>query len=62
MTDKLGICEDGDLACPHCHGHCTKTAIVTLYRIDMEDLAGTAMCADRFGDAMESGLFDTHED
>ena len=62
MTDKLGTCEDGDPACPHCHGHCQKRAIVVLYRIDMGDLAGTAMCEDCCCDAMDSGLFDTREE
>lgn len=62
MTDKLSICEDGDPECPHCHGHCKKPAIVILYRIDMEDQTGTAMCEDCSCDAMESGLFDTRED
>ena len=56
MTTKL-LCEDGDLQCPACHGHCTRIGTTILYRIDMEDKTGTLFCEECADDASESGLF-----
>ncbi len=52
-------CECTDMRCPAHEGieDCREVATVILYRIDMEDITGTAMCEDCASDAFESGLF-----
>ena len=54
-------CQCADLGCPVCHGSCNNPGDVVLYRVDMEDEAGTVFCADCAADAMDSGLFTTRE-
>lgn len=60
-TNKRIICECSDPGCPAHPGvtHCERRAIWKLYRIDMEDRSGAAMCAVCANDALESGVFDT---
>ena len=53
----INFCECSDPGCPACLGLCGKSAVMTLYRIDMQDLTGTDFCEDCANDAMESGLF-----
>lgn len=55
-------CECGNRACPSCHGQCCRWAVMTLYRVDMQDEGGTAMCDGCGEDALESGLFATRDD
>lgn len=52
-------CECSDPGCPVHMGksNCIKYAYVILYRVDMEDNSGTAMCEECADDAMMSGLF-----
>jgi len=52
-------CECSDPACPvqHPDSNCRQVATTILYRVDMEDVTGTAMCDACASDAMESGLF-----
>lgn len=51
------ICECTDPGCPECAGNCDHKATSTLYRIDMEDESGAAMCDQCSADAMSSGVF-----
>lgn len=57
-------CECFDSGCKSHVGvkGCTKMACDILYRIDMDDRTGTAMCSECAEDAMESGLFETNDD
>ena len=57
MTNQT--CECADPGCPvHLRAsNCTARARVTLYRIDMQDITGTRMCARCAEDAMDSGVF-----
>ena len=50
-------CECSDPACPVCRGKCREKAETILFRIDMQDRTGTAMCEPCADDAMDSGLF-----
>jgi len=50
-------CECADHACPVCKGNCRQVATGILYRVDMDDVTGTAFCEGCGEDAMESGLF-----
>lgn len=50
-------CECADPACPVCRGRCRTQAELLLFRIDMTDLTGTAMCDPCADDALDSGLF-----
>jgi len=61
----------GDCKCecsdPGCKAHkgsddCRAKALNILYRVDMYDETGTAMCDDCADDAFSSGLFTTCED
>lgn len=58
---ELDVCECSDPMCPACYGRCDQPATETLYRVDMQDLTGTRLCADCANDCVESGLF-TGED
>jgi hypothetical protein len=56
--DTLAIdCECSDPQCPACYGDCDRPATSVLYRIDIDDVIGTAFCSDCADDAFESGLF-----
>ncbi len=55
-------CECFDSGCSHKERHdsyprCTALATTILYRVDMVDNTGTAMCDACADDAFESGLF-----
>lgn len=52
-------CECSDPGCSANHGNkaCNGLATSILYRVDMEDVTGTAMCESCASDAFESGLF-----
>jgi len=52
-------CECSDPGCPAHNGvsSCEAMAKITLYRVDMEDRTGTAMCDDCADDAFASGVF-----
>ncbi len=55
-------CECNDHLCPnHEGGDCQDEGCMVLYRIDMEDLTGVMFCDVCADDAMESGVFCTHE-
>lgn len=58
------ICECSDKGCAAHTGasNCEQVATTTLYRVDMEDYTGTAMCSACADDMMESGLFDASAD
>ena len=60
-TMKGKKCECSDPGCPKHTGqsYCTLKATRRLFRIDMEDRTGTAMCEKCFEDALDSGMFDT---
>lgn len=70
MTTKRtysGVLGDSRCEChdPHCHDsqdQCTNVASMILYRVDMEDVTGTAFCDSCGEDAMESGLFTDETD
>jgi hypothetical protein len=52
-------CACADRGCPAHLGvsSCATHADTVLYRIDMDDVTGTVMCADCASDALDSGLF-----
>jgi hypothetical protein len=51
-------CECADAGCLAHEGlGCHELATTILYRVDMDDLSGTAFCEACAEDAMESGLF-----
>jgi hypothetical protein len=56
---KDKTCECADRGCPAHFNRstCRQYAHVLLYRIDMEDQTGTAMCYNCAEDANTSGLF-----
>ena len=58
-SKKASPCECCDPGCPvHPGGSCqnmTRTKLI--YRVDMEDRTGTAMCPRCLTDAMNSGVF-----
>lgn len=59
---KLGQCQCADTHCPACTrscaiSTCANEAIITLFRLDMEDRGGTPFCAACADDALESGVF-----
>jgi len=57
-------CECSDDRCP-AHkgsGRCNHQATDILYRVDMQDETGTAMCDACSDDAFSSGLFTTETD
>ena len=63
MTHHI-TCECSD---PGCKGHkgqseCTGESNQILYRVDMQDETGTAMCDVCADDAFASGLFTTKDD
>ena len=61
----FSTCECADSNCPVHAGsnRCLNKAESILYRIDMKDETGTAMCQGCGNDAMESGIFtDSIED
>lgn len=56
----FGPCECSDPGCPEHKGksRCSYTGeVMLLYRIDMEDKTGSAMCEKCASDAFESGVF-----
>lgn len=57
-------CECTDPSCRTHRGqsHCTYHSEHLLYRIDMHDESGTAMCDGCADDAFSSGLFTTRDD
>jgi hypothetical protein len=57
-------CECGDPGCPVHRGEefCGNQAVTVVYRIDMEDETGTAMCDKCSEDALESGVFTTKDE
>lgn len=52
-------CQCADPACPVCSGKCHNHATETLYRVDMADETGTALCEACASDAYDSGLFNS---
>lgn len=58
---KQSPCECTDCGCSHHSGHamCNDRATDILYRVDMQDETGTAMCDACSDDAFSSGLFTT---
>ena len=56
---RLDWCECSDPGCPAHLGlsSCAREGADILYRIDMEDETGTAMCEACAADAFESGVF-----
>lgn len=56
-------CECSDPGCPAHKGvsHCATQATDLLYRVDMQDETGTAMCDKCADDAFSSGLFTTED-
>lgn len=52
-------CECTDPGCPEHEGvsKCTKVAMITVHRVDMEDDTGTRMCHGCGEDALDSGVF-----
>lgn len=61
---SIAPCECHDAGCVHHEGssECLDGASGILYRIDMLDVDGTPMCEDCTLDALNSGLFETHEE
>ena len=58
MTTNHPRCECYDPGCPHVDkGGCSNNADYLLYRVDMNDESGTAMCDICADDASDSGLF-----
>ena len=56
-------CECCDPLCPVDHSSdCRHTATTILYRIDMQDETGAALCEDCADDAFASGLFTDQTD
>lgn len=57
-------CECSDAGCKGHKGtsDCRAVALQILYRVDMQDEAGTAFCDACADDAFSSGLFTTIED
>ncbi len=58
-------CECGDPGCQADHSlvnGCGRASAVVLYRIDMMDESGTAMCRACAADAMDSGVFTDNHD
>ncbi len=57
-------CECADPGCPAHSGKsdCRNVANSLLYRVDMEDETGTALCDDCADDAFDSGLFTTERE
>ena len=55
--DSKCECADKDCAVHHGVSECRNVASTILYRIDMQDEAGTAFCDGCADDAFESGLF-----
>lgn len=62
MSTKL--CQCADSGCPVHTGvpHCAHASLTTVYRVDMDDKTGTAMCEECANDAMASGVFDTDDE
>lgn len=50
-------CKCSDPGCKCCQGHCARPAEQILYRVDMDDETGTAMCEGCADGAFECGLF-----
>lgn len=58
----MGRCECTDAKCPSRHDtYCYKDATTIVYRLDMDDETGTAMCDHCAEDALNSGVFSTGE-
>jgi hypothetical protein len=59
-------CECADPGCTagitDANGKCTNKATCVLFRVDVEDNTGTAMCDECAEDALDSGLFAPAED
>jgi hypothetical protein len=58
-----GMCECADAGCPGHKGknRCHYPVAHVMFRVDMEDKTGTAMCEGCATDAFESGLFESDE-
>ena len=59
MRVKKKFCQCHDKGCPIHKGNncCSRQALYTLYRVDMQDSTGTDFCTACASDAMESGIF-----
>lgn len=61
MTDRTADnkyrCECRDPDCPVCKGKCSERTDAIAYRVDQEDITGTAFCMACLDDATDSGLF-----
>ncbi len=55
-------CECADPGCPVCKGSCSELATDTVYRVDMEDQAGTPTRDGCTEDALASGIFATADE
>lgn len=62
MGDCKCECCDKGCAAHIGNNECCTTATTILYRVDMEDMNGTAMCDDCANDATMSGLFIENDD
>ncbi len=59
--DSRCECADSGCAAHKDHTRCNELATTILYRVDMEDNTGTAMCDACTEDAFDSGLFTTND-
>lgn len=57
-------CDCADSGCPEHKGsdRCTNGADSRVFRVDMDDESGTAMCSHCAGDALDSGVFTVDSD
>jgi hypothetical protein len=55
-------CAEPQCVAHRLHSSCNQPATDFLFRVDMTDETGTAMCEACATDAFESGLFTAHED
>lgn len=53
-------CECTDPGCPACAGKCNRAAKFNINRADMEDATGVFFCEPCASDALNSGVFGTH--
>lgn len=59
-THSAKVCQDSDPGCPHHKGaNCVNKATMTVYRIDMEDWTGIAVCHWCAEDMLNAGTFST---
>ena len=64
MDNKQYPCECSDPGCSTHKGKesCQQYGYTILYRVDMQDEAGTMMCIDCADDAFSSGVFTTRDE